>query len=279
MNSTLRHIIIIIAMAFAMTALQGCHSTKSAVSTTISDDTEAELFARLISGYKDWNDIYMPVTLSVSSPVDVSISGRATFISDSEIYISLRMIGIEVAVVYINNEKLFIIDKFHKIYMEESLDRLPGDIPVNISNLQDMLIGRVFLPGHTTLTLSDASGFKLSNSTPTTWTLTPVTRIKGADWHFNASRTTPPVLTGISVLASRTPIECVYSDPKNTVAGQLASALDISAPVGAKNINVSIQWGLDDAKWDSGRTVKFSAPGNSYKKVTLDSLIKSLKFN
>ena len=140
---------------FAITVLQSCHSVKSSVSTTLSDDTETELYTRLISDYRPWSDIYMPVTLSVSSPMDMSISGRATFIRDSEIHLSLRMIGIEVAIVYINNEKIYIIDKFNKRYIEENLSKLPGDLPVTVSNIQDMLLGRIFLPGFGTLTADD----------------------------------------------------------------------------------------------------------------------------
>ena len=113
-----------------------------------------------------------------------------------------------------------------------------------------------------------------------TWALTPRAQVKGADWHFNASRTNPPMLTGISLkLATGQPVECVYTDHKNTVAGLLASAFGLSATVGSKKINVNVSWGLDDARWDTGRTVKFSAPGSSYKRISIESLIKSFKLN
>ena len=102
-----------VIIIFAIVTLHGCHSVKSSVSATLSDDTEVQLYSRLISDYKIWSDVYMPVTLSASSPMDMSISGRATFIRDSEIYISLRMIGIEVAVVYINNETGLIVQSYH----------------------------------------------------------------------------------------------------------------------------------------------------------------------
>lgn len=265
---------------FTITVLQSCHSVKSSVSTTLSDDTEEELYTRLISDYKSWSDIYMPVTLSVSSPMDMSISGRATFIRDSEIHLSLRMIGIEVAVIYINNEKIYIIDKFNKRYIEDSLSKLPGDLPVTVSNIQDMLLGRIFLPGVGTLAAADASKFILSESKDRTWTLTPRAQVKGADWHFNASRTNPPMLTGISLkLATGEPVECVYSDQNNTLAGLIASSLGLSTTFGSKKINVNVSWGLNDAKWNTGRSIKFSAPGSSYKRISLDSLIKSFKIN
>lgn len=272
--------LLLICIILAMTSLQGCHSAKSTVTTTISDDTEYELFTRLTSDYKAWSDVYMPVTLSVSSPLDMSISGRATLVRDSDIYISLRMMGFEVAVAYINNEYIYIIDKFNKRYIRESLSQLPADIPVTVSNIQDMLLGRAFLPGITSLTSADASKFSLTNATSSTWTLTPLSGIKGADWHFNASRTNPPVLTGISMkLASGMPVECVYLDQKDTVAGLLASSLGISSTIDNKKIEINITWGLDDAKWDSGKPVKFSAPGSSYKRVSTQSLIKSFKLN
>lgn len=264
----------------ALTAIQGCRSSKSFVSASLSDDTEAELYDRLISDYKPWDDIYMPVTLSMSSPEGMSVSGRATFIRDSVIHLSLRMLGMEIAVVYVNNEHIYIIDKFNKRYIEESLSRLPDDLPVNVANLQDMLLGRAFLPGADSLTQADISKFFLAGSKGQTWTLTPLSQSKGAGWHFSASRTNPPMLTGISLrLADGKPAECVYADPRDTAAGLLASMLVLSATAGSKEVKVNISWGLEDARWDTGRTVKFSPPGSSYKRISLDSLIKSFKVN
>ncbi len=275
-----RHILLILVSLLALT---GCHTQKS-TDRPISEIPElpaskantAELFEQMTATYGEWTDLYAPVTLSLVAPKSFSVSGRATMVRDKEIYISLRMLGMELGVIYINETKVYAVDKIHKQYIEEDLSRLLAGVDITISDVQNILLGRITNFGKGTITAEDADDFTFL-SADDKWILTPVNQIKGAELNYIASKTEPPVLMDISVrIPGKGVLDCGYTDFTDTPAGATAAMLTMLAPMDKTEASASIEWNLKDAKWNEGRKANFKTPSSSYKRIDAQALIKSL---
>lgn len=88
-----------------------------------------------------WHDVYMPVKVSMSSPVSISLSGRATMVNDSLINISMRVLGMEVAVMHCTADSVWLADKYHKYAFAESKQKVLGSHDMPLSELQNIMLG------------------------------------------------------------------------------------------------------------------------------------------
>lgn len=103
-----------------------------------------------------WHDMYAPCSLRLGAPMQMSISGRATIVRDEYIHMSLRMLGIEVAIVHINNDSTWVVDKYHKIMCVEPTAQLLRGRKISLSDLQDLLtVDRTYRRGGITITHSE----------------------------------------------------------------------------------------------------------------------------
>ena len=94
--------------------LAACHSSRKA---TVADN-----------GIYRWHTLEVPVKVSVEKPLSLSCSGKATLVRDSVIYVSMRMLGMEVAYLYADADSAILCDRFHKLYISEPLDGLLPEI-------------------------------------------------------------------------------------------------------------------------------------------------------
>lgn len=264
--------------------LSACHTQKptmrqndevTEIRPTSIASTSA-LFAQMADTYTPWTDVYMPVTLRLEAPKSMSVSGRATMVNGKEILISFRMLGMELAVIYINESKIYAVDKIHKQYIEEDLSRLLSGADITITDVQNILLGRVTNFGKGTITAADADDFTFL-AADNKWILTPMHQIKGAELHYIATKTDPPALNDISLrIPGKGVLECSYSDLTTTPAGSVAAMLTMLAPVDKKEVRASVEWNLGDAKWNEGRPVNFKSPSSAYKRIDVTSLLKSI---
>lgn len=271
--------LVILLMTAAMT---GCRTSKTpgytgnlSTQAAATDDTR-KLFDELASAYTGWQDLYVPVTLSLESPKNLSVSGRATLVNGKEINISLRMLGMEVAVLYADEQKVYLVDKFHKCYLEEDISSVLSGYDVTLSDLQNILLGRASLPGKGVVSDGDYDEFSFLAGDET-WMLTPRHQYKGCDWHYVASLSSPPVLSALSLRLSGGGVAlCGFAEPTDTPAGVVSGVLSVSVPYEKTDVRASVVWQLGDAKWNTGRSAKFKVP-SSYKRLDARDLLKSIE--
>jgi hypothetical protein len=115
--------ILLLALVFAMSA---CHSSRNA--------------ATLAAG-AEWHDAYMPVKVKLNSPMSMSLSGRATIVRDSLVNVSMRVLGMEVAVVNMTPDSVVFVDKYHKYLFAERLQTLLGSHQLTLGDIQDIILG------------------------------------------------------------------------------------------------------------------------------------------
>lgn len=215
----------------------------------------------------EWTDVRMPVTLSLESPKSISISGTATLVRDSSIYISLRMLGFEVVQLSIDGDSIHAVDKFNKRYVAESVPELLKGVELSVGNLQSMLMGRPFKPGTDGFTAEMFPDFNISGAgeeMPEMWVMTGAVHAgdRTAECSWVVDGLIAPVLSGllVSVPDARREAMVYYSDPKETPAGTLSSECRIKLTAGSREVSASVSWNLDKAKWNTGETPQVRIP-------------------
>ena len=152
-----RSIITLIALATTLTlAVQSCRSGKSSVGGAASEasvtgaltvkDARRQL-AHTIESYDRWQTVKMPVTIRLREPKSLSISGTATMERDRSLTISLRFFGMEVGSLSVASDSITVINRIDKAYFKDDLAALLDGFPATVGNLQDLLLGRVFVLG------------------------------------------------------------------------------------------------------------------------------------
>lgn len=272
---------IILCVCLAI-AISGCHSSKSASSTTAKHDkTSASKDIKALSqnldslaaSYKDWNDVEMPIDLEMLQPKEMAVSGKATMVKDKSIYISIRVFGFEAANIFINNDSIHATYKMGKLYIADDLKKLLKGYPVTVGDVQNILLGRAFVLGNGTLNPNNTAIETADNGA--TWIATPHCDINGVDYNytFNASTNLLDLLTVLIQGAS--PVLCSYSGHTVTSVGNVAEQLVISATTSKQSLKAAITWNVDKAKWNTGAKPKWKSP-KGYKRVDVNTLLRVL---
>lgn len=211
MNAKISRLFVIIICVCAALGSVSCRTTKNLGGKTTADS--------------EWHDLRVPVKVALRSPMNMSLSGRATMVRDSMVNISMRVFGMEVAVAHLTADSVFFVDKHNKYYFAEPLDALLGSHKMSVGRMQDIILG------------------------------------KGVDetLRFNNPGNADPVVVS-------------FSDFVETLFGRLASDISIAVPVKDVDVKANLIWSLDDAKWNTRPTVKFTPPGNKYKRITASGL-------
>ncbi len=282
-----------ILIAFMAVAMAACSSSKKAgVAGVGTVDSSAAASASRNSGvkakdvplvselgatYSDWTDLYAPVSLKATQPTSFSISGRATMVRDEAVYLSLRMLGIEVATVYVNSDSAWVADKYHKNLCAVSLSSVTNKTSLTVGNLQDLLLGQAFYPGKGTISNSgSAYMFSPTESIDNITMLTPRRLPDGANWYYSVDNNGPQ-LTELTVSADSIGSFTVsFSDIVNSVAGNVASRVETTGAVGELKCAATIVWDMNKAQWNTGRQIPESSY-KGYKRMTLKQFLSSLK--
>lgn len=123
-----------IIMTLCVLAMSACHTSRN----TAKENAGTTPGARADEG---WTNVYMPVTVRMEAPMAISLSGRATMVRDSVINISMRVLGMEVAVANITADTVQLVDKFHKYYFAESTSALLGRHNMTLERMQNLILG------------------------------------------------------------------------------------------------------------------------------------------
>lgn len=279
MSNLFRWFCIVLGVVLMMTAT-GCKSSKSATTTTypihIQQGDSANVlvsnFNQVITDYKDWNDVVVPIKLSLIEPKQLSVGGRVTMEKDKSIYISIRVLGFEAANVYVNNDSIYASYKLDKIYLAEDLRKVLGSFPATISDLQSMLIGRAFVLGKGAIDVSMYREFLLSIDNDY-WQIAP-NSIGDVDYKFIYKCIDNNISTLEVDVAKENRVNCIYGSSVSTPIGNVPNSATISTQVKNIPLCAKIAWELNNAKWNSGATHKWKTP-KGYRRIDVANLLKN----
>lgn len=274
---TLARIIIVAVMAAAIASCSsGRKTAPTAAGTHKAPAMRVDRMQQIASVYKPWTSFYAPFSMKLDKPARFSVSGRATMEYGKNIHMSLRILGMEVGLVYIDSDSAYVADKFHRYVVAMPFSAISRRTGLTVADLQSLMLGRMFYPGKgsvdSVINITDlfspaASGDDLL--------LTPRRTPHGATWYFTVDNL--DALTALSVEAENYgDITVAFGDVVQTIAGNAAAHIDTSGNIASKDIAASIEWNLGRAQWNGSRTA--ARPDfSSYQHISATALIKALK--
>ncbi len=245
-----------------LAGLCSCGSSKSSVDVNAPIYLSMSLderFDSLAAGYSVWEDLVVPVKVELSGAIKYTLSGRASMRRGESILLSFRMLGLEVANLYLTQDSLFFSEKMHKYLFADSLESFVGPTPLSISDIQDLLLGRPFLAGQGTMTQEMRPGVSLEGDSAL-WSITP----KESPSDFAYSFSIPAQSDGVSALqvraAGEETLECSYGESPLTESGRVAESATIPFDLSGNRLSLSIRWDLKNARWNTGKLQSWSRP-------------------
>lgn len=279
-------IILNIAISLIVTfVLASCSSHRGVVKdasggTAPVSGSTAALYKRaekMVNGYGQWRDVRMPVTLEINSPASATLNGTLTMVRGKDIHLSLRvpLLGMEVMTAYVTADSVYATVKPTKQYLAEDIDSFFRNFPVTVNNVQDLLLGRLFVVGDNSVTASGIKELPVAAGAGDTFTVSPAA-VEGIGYSFtvdaagNVSRVTVTPGGGAS------PVSCVYSDVTSAPVGKIATEASVKARAGNATIDATLVIKLSKTEWNKGNTRSWQAP-KGYKRVTASQLVGMIK--
>lgn len=264
--------------------LAACSSQKSVnkksmeteVPAEVALQTPAQRYSELCRTYGDWQDVALPLKVSLRAPKSISLSARAEMKRGSWIYMSVRMLGFEVASVWVDNDSVHAIDRYHKAYLSESLSRIFGTTGVTVGDVQDLLLGRGFIVGGQggTFTKAQEGAVRLSASADGLLVL-PQTQPIGFEYGFILPADANRIGAATVTVGDKYAATVAYGEFITTThSGAFASAADFEMVKG-KKLAAGLDWNFHSAKWNTGLDRQWKRP-SGYSRMSADKILKAL---
>lgn len=236
--------------------------TTTVTPTTNPLETRLNAFAASQLG---WNTLQTGGNVKVGGTKSFSSSMQMRMISGKAIYISLRpLIGIEVGKIVITNDSVLVVDKYHKRYLAEPISLISNGIPVTVTDMQDIFLGRAFVLGKGSVNTSSRHLVQLA-AEGTNYRLSPKTQPQAFNYGFTIDPNNHVIAVDVTpTRGTKTPYTARYSDIKLTLAGAVAHHADVAATVGNSKFTLSLD--LKDITWNTQVNIDNSKP-NGYQRM------------
>lgn len=241
---------------FKKNTLPDTTTTTTTPTTTVTEDP----LETVISTLGNWRTMQTGGNIKLSAGSSFSSAIQVRMVRDQAIYISLRpVLGIEVGKLIITADSLYAVDKVHKRYIAEKVSILTSGIPVTVSDVQDMFLGRPFILGKGTLDESLKGEVTVSEANPLA--LSANESYKGYGYVFNFDKagriaSLQIIPTGKTTAA----YQIKYGNVHNTSAGNIAHDINANATVENKKIDFSLNY--KNIEWNSAVKIDKGIPGN-----------------
>lgn len=209
--------------------------------------TSQQVFQTMTAGAKEWKNVSVPAKINLEAPAKLSVSARVVMVRDKSIDVSVRMLGFEVGYIVADCDSVHGYVKVNKKYVSESLAQFFGADGYTLSNVQDMLLGRIFYPGMTALTAADTRLFDFDDI-DRAMVITPKRQPSGAEFGFVVDRDTRRLFT-TALKAGQHEAVVNYFDIAATPAGEMAGVTTVTVDNG--KMAATVDWDLSGAKWNA----------------------------
>lgn len=275
------------ALAVAL-LVASCHTPGRSVAAGTSPVPGENVFAAMTGAYRTWQDVSVPVKVSVKRPASFSISGKLNMRHGEAMQLTLSMFFVEAANIYVDADSVIALSKHLGVYYAESLDRFTASMGLGIADVQSLVLGQAMAPGHGTLTpamesdftleylpQSDKSGYyefaltprKASTST-TKWSMTGIGL---------ATEGSVPQLFALDASTTAASVRCTWADATASPAGPIAEQLQIEGAFHGSAFDAVVSGNAAKAKWNSGVTIRRPSIPSGARRVTTDQLMQMLR--
>lgn len=267
---------------FAFILLMGlasCRSSKSIVDQSMLDFSSLTLSERLqevAAANCPWTQLNLPLKVSLKSPEKISLSGRIYMRRNHDIYITLRVLGIEVANMYVNTDSIYVADKAHKYYLAEPIDKIFAGASLSIGDIQDALLGRSFINNRGTLTADLLNQVTAADGENNSWTIAPQSKINSSISYSFRLSDSDNSMQSFTVDTGSKQYSCSYSDPTTIDGSRFMQRMSISTKVGKTEIDATLALDFDKVKWVVPESARWRTPKN-YRRINPRALSQAFK--
>lgn len=276
--SFFRNKLVIIILLAALTALTHSCGSKKSVQSQEQTASARQQYNELTENIKEWQSVEVPFSMSLTAPKRISLSGRAKIVRGQAMELSLRMLGIEVARLVADNDSVLALYRIDKVYLAESIKAITSVMPSSMANLQDLLTGRPFILGGSSLA-PDQSGQVELSSELNILTVIPKKQPKKLSYGFTATSSPDVYLSHFAAMAPENEVTVTadYTPYQGqTPAGNVAETITLAIDGKTLDASAKLTWKWRSAKWNSKTEIDRSVPAN-YHKISGQSLLKSLQ--
>lgn len=275
-------ILSVFATTFAfilLIGLAGCRSSKSIVDQSMLDYSSLTLSERLqevAAANCPWTQLNLPLKVSLKSPDKLSLSGRIYMRRNHDIYVTLRVLGIEVANMYVNTDSIYVADKAHKYYLAEPIDKIFAGASLSIGDIQDALLGRAFINNRGTLTADLLNQVTVADGENNSWEISPQSKINGSISYSFRLSDSDNSMQSFTVDTGSKQYSCSYSDPTTIDGSRFMQRMSISTKVGKTEIDATLALDFDNVKWEVPESARWRTPKN-YRRINPRALSQAFK--
>lgn len=238
----------------------------------------------------DWsNSAFNPLTVAAAAPewTDFSASGNITvsttgslssaiqikMVRGRSISISIRpLLGIEMGKLFVDKDSVTLVDKYHNIYVRESVSQLLGN-GIGLYALQNLLLSRPF--DLTDGTISASNAYHFSATAPDNerrWQMRPAKANQLFGYFFdmienNVSRFNVTLNNGQQYAMD-------FSAFKPVDGKVIATSISAHIEIGGTKVEMDLKY-TKSIRWNSGVTDYIRIPDGA-RRYSLAQLLKSL---
>lgn len=282
----------LVATLIAIFATTSCRSSKDAAGNDSAEEAVATIggapgnstdiasnlpsrYKLLTDSWKQWTDLEVSAKVQITSPAKLNGAGKVYMKRGEWISVSVRMLGFEVATLWVDNDSVVAIDKFHKKYLSEPTSKLFGAAGVTVADIQDLILGRAFLTGSGTATAADRSHFDM-RAVDSGWYLLPKQQPENFTYGFLVSSTANELRGAAIDVDSYGAVTANYSNYfESRNCGWFAQTVSVENSRG-KKIAATLKWDLNSGKFNTGVTKSCRIP-EGYERIPASSLASLLK--
>lgn len=279
--------------AIAMTSLNSCRSTSKTTKASdypatqpveVKQDAAAD-FRLLADSYKPWSTVSVPVKVSLSGSMKLSLSGTLTMEYGKAVNISMRKLFFDAGRLYVDNDSVVFSSSLLNMYYAESMSKFTKATGLGLKDIQSMLLGQAFAPGKGTLTAGDSRLFDITDAGTIAegiraLFITPRSTPAGTEWYFTAiaanSEGAVPQLFAIDIATASASARCTYAESVVNQAGTSAASMEIEAKAKNRTIGATFETTPSKAVWNGSLNLSRPAIPNGAKRVTTEQLLKKL---
>lgn len=222
----------------------------------------------------NWTTLSAGGTIGISGSGNLSSKMQMRMERGKSIYISLRpLLGIEVGRLVVVGDSVIVIDKLHKRYIAANASLLSDGVPVDVTVLQDIFLGRPFVLGEGTFSKSLIGKVKMTN-VDGTMVMEPRNQYAGFTYSFafdgdNRIKSVDVTPAG----AKATTYSVTYGNVENTDAGLVAGSVSATSKIKGKAYTLSIDY--SGMGWNESVKIDTKIPGG-YTRIDSKQLLDML---
>lgn len=190
--------------------------------------------------YRPWQQVSLRGKAKMAG-LPVSLGVKIYMERGSSVVMSLNapLLG-EVGRVEIDADSILLVNKRSKTYCTESLEKPLAAVGADITNLQDLLLGRVFILGSGTLSEGNAPQIEVSDGASDTWILTPKVQPERAQYGFTLYKDGQMLLAVAGTPDERYMASATYSYDKSD------TDIELSIKAAGKTIDLDLSLNAPD---------------------------------